>query len=382
MTSADFSPVAVTFQALGTFLLAVMFARLGRNFAWRYARMWAAAWASMFLAIVAVRIYIAAEHRGWWLLYLLAQWVFLVLLHSGCRELLDRKSVEPRYVLYSSPLAIAIAVALTMFAREFNQLFTIEAAIVAFGAIAAFAALGGVQRRTFGWQAMRVALALMAILYISYVPLYAIESRGITLPFLAYSSLADLLASVVLGFSMILIASEAAHRELTDAVSALQAARDQLQIKVNTDPLTTALSRHALNAMPRGMTGVAIMADIDGLKQINDHEGHAAGDAAIRAAANALRTRIRPDDLLFRWGGDEFLVIVPNSSLPTIEARLASLHGGVKRTNSTPLHISWGASEFGEGRSLDDAIRDADAAMYEKRALVRGGRRKDATAAV
>jgi diguanylate cyclase (GGDEF)-like protein len=379
---SDFSPIAVTFQALGTLLLAAMFAQLGRNFGWRYARMWAAGWAAMFLAILAVRVFIATGQRGWWLLYLVAQWAFLLLLYSGCRELLDRSTIEPRLLIYISPLAIAAGAILVSLAREFNQLFTIEAAIVAFGTIASFAALGGVHRRTFGWQAMRVSLGLMATLYSCYIPLYAIESRGITLPFLPYSSLADLLASVLVGFSMVALASESAHRELTDAVSALQTARDQLQVKVNTDPLTEALTRHAFHAMPRGMTGVAIMVDIDALKQINDSEGHAAGDAAIRGAANALRGRVRADDLLFRWGGDEFLLVVPNSTLPAVEARLAPLRKGVRRTNRPPLHLSWGAAEFGDHRSLEEAIRAADAAMYEQRNARRQAAGGAATAAV
>ena len=56
-----------------------------------------------------------------------------------------------------------------------------------------------------------------------------------------------------------------------------------------------------------------VMADVDRLKRINDAEGHEAGDEAIRSVANAIRKRIRADDLLFRWGGDEFLVVMPQS---------------------------------------------------------------------
>ena len=65
--------------------------------------------------------------------------------------------------------------------------------------------------------------------------------------------------------------------------------------RVGSDGLTDALTRHAFHAMPHGMKGVVIMIDVDNLKQINDISGHAAGDAAIRAVANAVRNRIRAE---------------------------------------------------------------------------------------
>jgi len=168
-----------------------------------------------------------------------------------------------------------------------------------------------------------------------------------------------------------LIASEAAHRELTDAVSALQAARDQLAIKANTDPLTNALSRHAFHAMPREMNGVVVMADVDRLKRINDAHGHEAGDEAIRSIANAIRKRIRAGDLLFRWGGDEFLVVMPQSPLQSVEERFASLDDGITTPRGITCTVSWGAASFPNADKIDDAIREADRIMYARKAASR-----------
>jgi len=236
----------------------------------------------------------------------------------------------------------------------------------------------GELRRTPGWQTLRLSLALIAILYAAYVPLYAVHQHLIDLTFLPFAPLADLLASMFLGFSMIFITAEHAQRELQDAVSALQVARDQLEEKLRIDPLTAALNRHAFYAIQRGMTGVVVMIDIDHLKQINDEAGHPAGDAVIRATANALRGRIRADDLLFRWGGDEFLLIVPGSTLELVNDRLSALDGGVVvkvpgREEPIEVSISRGAADFGPLRPLDDAIRAADAEMYERRSAARAG---------
>lgn len=370
---SDFSPVAVSFQTVGSLLLALMMAQLGRMFPWRYARNWAFAWLAMFVALASVRVYITTHDRICWMFYLLAEWAFLGLLYAGSRELADGTHVPLRYFFYCAPLAILLAALPVKFAPTFNDVFIGQAAAVSIGALISFLTLGrtGPNRRQVGWQTMRIALGLMTIAYAAYVPLFTLYTMGWDLWFLSYSSLADLLGCIVLGFGMILFTTEEASRELKDAVMALQVARDQMQQKLHTDPLTEALSRHAFLAMPRGITGVVIMLDIDHLKQINDEAGHDMGDLVIRSTANAVRARIRADDLLFRWGGDEFLIIVPNSTIDVVNARLSTLSDGIRidRPSKDPLMftVSWGGAEFGRGTSLEEAMRAADLAMYDRR---------------
>lgn len=369
----DFSPVAVTFQAIGTLLLALVLGQIARTFGWSYVKRWALAFVAMFCAIVAVRVYIAtSQPLPWWLVYILAQWVFLALLFAGCRDLVDNP-IPLKLLGYATPMALAAAILIVIAAPEFGVLFMIEAGIVSVVAIFCFVLIGRITPRTVGWQMMRISLAMMAILYAAYIPLYAMARNGITVPYLDSSSLADLLASVLLGFSMVLIAADFAHRELTDAVSALQVARDQLAIKANTDPLTAALSRHAFHAMPREMSGTVVMVDVDHLKRINDREGHAAGDEAIRAVANAIRTRVRADDLLFRWGGDEFLVVMPQLPLDLVTERFADLDGAIATPSGTTLTVSWGAAAFEHADQLDETISTADRAMYAQKAMERAG---------
>lgn len=379
MFGADASAAAVTFQVLGTLLVGSMTAQIARILSWRYAKEWAMAWGAMFLALASIRIYIATLQPLWWLPYLIGQWLFLVLLYSGCRELATGRVVDLRSGVYAMPAALLTAVLMVSLSETFDHLFAIQAGFLAVGFASAFVQLGAfaAERRAAGWRTMRIALALLTLQYLIYVPLYAVHGRGLTLPLLAYSSLADFLGGVLLAFSMSLIVYEESHRESEDRVTALQLVRDQLEQKSRVDPLTLALNRHALHVMRGGTNGAVVMIDIDCLKQINDRDGHVVGDLVIRATATAVRGRVRPDDLLFRWGGDEFLLVMPNATMITVSDRLAPLADGVTVGvpgvgNGLRFNISWGGAEFGHGASFDDALRLADEQMYARRREVRG----------
>src|SRR4029078_13089375 len=122
-----------------------------------------------------------------------------------------------------------------------------------------------------------------------------------------------------------------------------------------------ALNRHAFHSLLRRpesgpentatSRSVAVL-DIDKLKPINDTFGHTVGDKAIRAVARAMRSLVRADDMLFRWGGDEFLVLMFN--LPNHEAcrrmeRLNQiLEENCRRWTSVPITVtvSYGVAGF------------------------------------
>jgi diguanylate cyclase (GGDEF)-like protein len=373
----DFSPLAVTVQAIGTLLLAIMLAQLGRIFRRSYARRWAIAWATFFLALLAVRLDIQFNNRAFWAMYVVFEWVFLYLLWAGCREILTGQRMEFRKAAYALPVATVVAIVGARVTPSFDDLFTVQTAIVAAGATASFLTLNRRRDCAIGCSIMRIALVLMAGLYFAYVPAYAYYTHVAKFPFLEYSSLADLFVATILGFGMIIVTAEEANRELEEA-------KARAELKMNIDPLTEALNRHAFHSMQHGdevetdgvLSGVIVMIDVDNLKGINDKFGHAAGDAVIRAAANSVRTLIRADDLLFRWGGDEFVAIIPNSTLVTVSERLAPLSEGIMARVSPsgpPLRfsISWGGAEFGGRTSMESAMKAADQAMYRSRSRAR-----------
>jgi len=186
-------------------------------------------------------------------------------------------------------------------------------------------------------------------------------------------------------FGLVFINSS--RREVELATQELLKARDQLELLAKMDPLTEALNRHAFHSLLRHPTasieeaktsGSVAVIDIDNLKPINDTWGHAAGDKAIRAVARAMRSLVRADDMLFRWGGDEFLVLM--FKLPEAEAnrRMAKLNGILEengeRWTAMPITVtvSHGVAGFESLSDLAAAIESADKAMYAQRNQVRG----------
>lgn len=150
----------------------------------------------------------------------------------------------------------------------------------------------------------------------------------------------------------------------------LAAARYRQMLKILwTDPLTGCLVRRAgerfLAACRRRRVGV-VLADVDGLKAVNDCEGHAAGDRLLAAVGKVLRANVRPGDLVVRWGGDEFLVFCPGTSDEEIVLVARRLRQALEVAG---LRASVGAAACGPGADLAEAIRWADVRMYaDKRA--------------
>jgi diguanylate cyclase (GGDEF)-like protein len=110
-----------------------------------------------------------------------------------------------------------------------------------------------------------------------------------------------------------------------------------------------------------------ISADLDNLKAVNDRYGHDAGDQLIRAAANLLRGHARGADRLARVGGDEFLILMPETDLRGAGRYLARVRSAIRRvqvTEVSALQLSFGAATASGNESLASVIVRADAAMY------------------
>ena len=148
-----------------------------------------------------------------------------------------------------------------------------------------------------------------------------------------------------------------------------------------TDALTSLANRHAMeDTFPKQIARCVedeepvslIMIDIDNFKQFNDTFGHIAGDRALSAVSRILRTQFRPRDLLVRYGGDEFAVLLPDvaakPALEIAERVRAAVSGetgdGSDSLIQIPLRISMGVAQLEPQRTLDSLIRAADKALY------------------
>ncbi len=148
-----------------------------------------------------------------------------------------------------------------------------------------------------------------------------------------------------------------------------------------TDALTGLSNRHAMEeTFPREINRCIqseqpvslIMIDVDGFKSFNDKFGHIAGDRALSAVANILQNQFRPRDLLVRFGGDEFSVLLPgvsqNEALAIADRVRNTVSGDTESSNDSliqvPVNISMGVAEMETHGTFETLLKAADAALY------------------
>jgi diguanylate cyclase (GGDEF)-like protein len=124
------------------------------------------------------------------------------------------------------------------------------------------------------------------------------------------------------------------------------------------------------HAQRLGQPLVALMIDVDRFKQINDAHGHAVGDRALADLAQSCREQVRPDDITGRYGGDEFIIIIPGTTslrATQIAARLTGPPARVTGSTGMPVTftVSVGIAASARGGDLPSLLARADLAMYE-----------------
>jgi len=143
----------------------------------------------------------------------------------------------------------------------------------------------------------------------------------------------------------------------------------------NVDALTQlanrrAFDRHAVRVMGHGVA-VAV-GDLDDFKTINDGYGHLAGDQVLAAVARVLSEQARTGDSVFRWGGDEFAILLPDTSGDEAESVCARLEATtarqVRRPDGRPMAITIGWAIHRPGVDLLGLVAEADAALLARKA--------------
>lgn len=153
--------------------------------------------------------------------------------------------------------------------------------------------------------------------------------------------------------------------------------QDQLAQLANTDPLTKILNRHELhhqlnhalaNCRRYGRPSCLIMIDLDHFKRINDTHGHLVGDQVLIEVCNIIKDRIRETDLLFRYGGEEFALLLPNETLAQAQAMAENLRDRIASQTLTEdilVTASLGVAEAHPEDTDQSLLKRADAALYQ-----------------
>ncbi|RYY44224.1 MAG: GGDEF domain-containing protein [Actinomycetales bacterium] len=108
-----------------------------------------------------------------------------------------------------------------------------------------------------------------------------------------------------------------------------------------------------------------VFVDVDGLKRINDTQGHEAGDALLRAVVDSVRQVVREYDVVVRYGGDEFLCGMADCDSSEVSVRFERANAALRRADHAS--VSFGIVERTKGETLASLISRADQAMYDAR---------------
>ena len=124
------------------------------------------------------------------------------------------------------------------------------------------------------------------------------------------------------------------------------------------------------HAQRLGQPLAVLLIDVDHFKQINDVYGHAAGDRVLADVAQTCREQVRPDDIVGRYGGDEFVIVIPQATghrATQVATRLTGPLTGVSSRDGTPVMftVSVGIAESTGSGDLPSLLARADLAMYE-----------------
>ena len=292
-------------------------------------------------------------------------------------------AIIPRTFFWTFPLVFAWTIAAASVMRP------VAVVLPAFVMMSVWQTLGAV---TYFKAARKQRLVGPLITGFAVAGMVAVNTTALTVAVLAGGigaastrvAYANFVFAALLVLGMHLLTFEDVIQELRHAASELAKSRDEMKAMANTDPLTKCYNRrflyeiaqHELEQHRRYMLPLSLLyLDIDHFKAINDQRGHHTGDDVLITMGAILNELTRKGDFVFRWGGDEFLVLLsatePDASTKAQQIRRAFLESAIVQNLPDGVDVSIGIVAVpSETEDFDPLIDQADREMYRrKRAL-------------
>jgi diguanylate cyclase (GGDEF)-like protein len=366
-------------QAAGTVLLFLLFLLLYQKIRRRAFLDWIASWALLLcgLVIQTVMPYVGETRPYVFLLHvsLLAHIFFLL---RGVRRFRDERASTGAYELIWLVPVIAIAWWTAIESGRATGHSAPISLILAAGYVTAAVAFA----ISPGSPAGRVLLSSSFLLWgveeavVGFAYL-RFREPGSMPEALQYANFAAMLLEMMVAVGIIILLFEMSQQRLALEMEQLLHSDQQLKEMGVRDPLTGLYNRHHFNDVIRrelanvrryGISLSVLLADVDRFKEINDVKGHQVGDDVLKFVANYLTSCVRESDFVFRWGGDEFLILLPRTDegsaaqkAEELARRLPSIPG-VEQIQPS-LSVGWATHRM--DADFMATLSQSDTRMYE-----------------
>ncbi len=381
----ELSVLGTLVQTVGAVLLALTFFYLSRASGSRVLKAAAWGWLFLFLALASLIVSIQLNFPFEKLPYQYFKLLYLAALIVAA-DRIDHDFPITKPLATAWIAALPVAVALVYFAGSGSLFYALHMAVGAIGWLVITILILRSRGRGLGRQFSALLAMITAAAHAVYFVLFVMSAMQADRPvtFLAYIGFDDLFLEMLFGIGLIIWAMEDTEARLALVHARTVGETQRTKRRAQLDPLTEAHNRFFLEEIRPSLTdeqatGSIVLIDVDGLKTINDAEGHEEGDKAIWTVATAIKKLVRGNDFLIRWGGDEFLVILPGMDEGLAKKRLYMLPAQideVRQAANLPrayrkfLTASVGVTPYSARVPFDVAIEQADRVMYErKRAL-------------
>jgi diguanylate cyclase (GGDEF)-like protein len=383
----NLSLVGLAVQTVGTALLASILIYLSRGKGSPVLQAAGVAWVFLLVALGSL-LFLTLEsspyrlevYQYWKFLYIVALCVATIRMDR------DLSLVKPLIVAAVGAVPVSLLIGHLGAGANENVFYAIHMGLLGVGWLLAAVFIFQSPRAGLGRQCAGAIALVTAGVELVYVLLFVVAaqrpaSAGGFQP-LPYIGFLDVLLEMLFGIGLIIWAMEDTERRLAALHARTADDSRRSQRRAWLDPLTETHNRFFLDEVRPELEsdeagGSIVLIDIDGLKRINDEEGHEEGDKAIWTVATGIKKLVRGNDHVIRWGGDEFLVILPGMDEELARRRFYMLPAKIDEVKQSAkpggkpylkfLAASVGIHPYSKRMTLDLAITQADRVMYERK---------------